>query len=270
VAIHWKGAGMKRLTLGAIGLALAVMLGACASGPRQLYEGARRTPAEESLLAVASALEVIRIDDDRFPAFFASGDKKLALLPGDHAVVVRFNDNYTSEGGLDERVTSAAYVLELELAPGGRYRLDARRPDTLADAREFAASPTISFVDLETDEGRELDLEGKGRSVTDAMLAASAGQEREGRGEQALDEPAQEVTSSTTTPAEAIAMPPLRSDQAATDTRDAEPSAGATATTAHRSQALAQLEVWWGRASKADRERFLEQVRPAATASDDR
>ena len=260
---------MKRLALSTIGLTLVVMAGACASGPKQLYEGARRSPSEESLLTVASPLEVIRIDDDRFPAFLASGAKKFALLPGDRVVVVRFNVNYTSEGGDEERVTSAAYVLELELAPGGHYGLDARRPDELADAQRFAASPTFSFVDLETDETRVLDLDGKARSVSDAMRDASAKLEGEGQGKQARDEAAQQATSSTTPPAVVIATAPLSSDEAATDTTDAKPSAGATVTTAPRSEALAQLEAWWQRASQADRASFREQVCPAPTESGD-
>jgi uncharacterized protein YccT (UPF0319 family) len=237
---------------------LALSLASCqTTDKKQLYEGSRRPTSELSVVTIAPALDVSRVNEDKFFTFLeSSGAKELKLAPGMNRIVVRFVGSYGDVNEGAEIVRSGDQSIELALAAGTRYRLETRTPSDRNAAERYVSGPIALWL-IDEESGERIDLErhqdGNFRPLTPLAGDASAWAAESS----ASGAPRTNAASSATSPGATTPGTSSAATAAAT-------TAAASASTADKSLVLEELERWWGRAEPEDRARFLDQVCPAS------
>lgn len=131
-------------------LAAVLSLAGCASSrlPQQTYEGPARAPAEVAILEVPEEVQVMAIDGREPPPSFLRSQVRLALLPGEHVLGLRYVHLFQINSEEHEVVRSGQAALRFTAGAGGRYRLEAPPQRDLDAARKFAKAPQFRLADL--------------------------------------------------------------------------------------------------------------------------
>jgi len=109
----------------AVIMVAAALVSGCASTVYQAYPGAPLPPAETCVLVVPALLDVVAIDHaplDRMLRLKTTSEQRLALLPGDHTLQVRYYDPSADESRR-ELYMAGPVVVHFKAAPQGVYEL---------------------------------------------------------------------------------------------------------------------------------------------------
>ncbi|NVJ51302.1 MAG: DUF2057 family protein [Gammaproteobacteria bacterium] len=74
---------------------------------------------------------------------------KIDVAAGAVKLVVQYSDMVEASDGSVEKVRSRDLIIVIETLPGMTYRVEAPRPKTLLQARDFANSPTYNVYKLD-------------------------------------------------------------------------------------------------------------------------
>lgn len=194
---------------------------------QQLYPGPARPNSALGVVSVSHALDVVRVDDQEFFSLFQPDEvKELRLLPGMHRITVQFSGAYGTPDEDEEIVRAAEQVIELELAAGKHYRVETAEPTGLLAAKAYARKgPDLWLVDHSSEQRIDLRSNDAGFFWPVTQLAR----------------------------AEAV-----QGDASVVAATGAAPAVGSAP---EKSLILEEFERWWARADRADRARFLEQIR---------
>lgn len=129
---------------------LLLALGGCAAnrGPLKAYEGPQLPAGQVALLDVPEQIQVLAIDGREPPANFMTSKLQLALLPGEHVLVLRYVQLFQITSDDHEVVRSSQAALRFTAAAGGQYRLQVPAQRDLQAARQFAKAPQFQLADL--------------------------------------------------------------------------------------------------------------------------
>jgi uncharacterized protein YccT (UPF0319 family) len=219
------------------------------SSKKVLYQSSQSPSSELSVITVAPALDVKRVNEKKFYTFLErSGDKELRLAPGVNRIVVRFVGSYGDESEGSEIVRSGDQPVELDLAKATRYRLETRRPSDRNAAERYAGGLIeLWLVDQKSGERIDLQPEQDGSYRPVEELGGSGELRTAGGGAAAAAAASGSGGGAATGAATTAAATP----------------AAASASTGEKSLVLEELERWWDRADTQERAAFLEQVCPA-------
>lgn len=160
-------------------LAAAVALSGCASqGPLKAYDGPPRTVAEVAILAAPEQVEVMSIDGREPPPGFLRSQTRLALLPGEHVLSLRYVELFPIGSDDHEVIRSKQAALRFRAEPGRQYRIDVPALPGREAARAFARDPQFRLVDEQDGQVTESVAI---RSYAEASLIDTIGKAFEGR-----------------------------------------------------------------------------------------
>lgn len=223
------------------GLALALMLVACASPSLKLYDGAGRAASEVAVISLPEQLEVARVNDAEVKGasgMWNKGDKRLEVIPGRYELLVYYRELWELGSQHDVlRSNPARFVVDA--SAGAQYRIEFQRPKTYDEARRLSTAFSGWVERLGSSE--RLPSQASGLKFRDD-LGASLG----GRNELVAVPP--DGSAGT----QAVAPKPLPAEAAAT-------VAGAPAVQPQaRTEWLPLMQGWWREASADERRAFLQ------------
>lgn len=129
-------------------LAVLPLLSACqGQGIYRTYRGEPLAADKVAVLVVPAKFNVLYIDDTKFQPPVLTNGAQLELLPGKHRLLVEYDEFWDLSNDEHERVTSQPVLVSFQLAPGGRYRLQARQLTDVNQARAFAGKPEVKLID---------------------------------------------------------------------------------------------------------------------------
>lgn len=141
----------KHLTVYLIVLSVLCMLASCSQmQTRRMYEGRIRSNAEVVRLQVPDSIRVLSINGQATQEAFIEilgHEMELHLLPGEHAVEMRYQRTWDNEAYGIERVKSELFTMTLSGNAGEAYEV--RLKDKIENSRQskaFAANPQIEIV----------------------------------------------------------------------------------------------------------------------------
>lgn len=172
-------------------MALLLALPACV-GTKQvrLYDDATVRPEDVARVIAPIDIEVIRVDgsDVGDLADILIGYKNEILLsPGEHEIMVRYNDFWEYNKDSFEKLVSGKIVMRLTAEPGHFYRLAHPRLRDIEDAKKFSDNPEFWIEEIEksadatTAESGE--ASGKSRPVSQVKPVSRAEQNKASAGE---------------------------------------------------------------------------------------
>lgn len=137
---------LKRV-LGCLVVAGGLLEGGCATpGALKAYEGPARPAAEVAEIAAPEQVEIMSIDGREPPPGFLHSQTRIALLPGEHVLSLRYVELFRVSSEDHEVIRSRQAALRFTAEAGGLYRLDYPPQASLEAAREFAKAPRFQLV----------------------------------------------------------------------------------------------------------------------------
>jgi uncharacterized protein YccT (UPF0319 family) len=216
--------------------AVLLMIGCSTHKEIDFYSGDPRPDDEVGTVILPLSLEIESVDGRRVPrssSLLRSGEIRLKLLPGDHALEVYYEEYWDFGDGSEEDIKSSSVVLNLTVEAGTRTMLAHRKPSNIADARVLANKLEVWAVPVESG-----DPTGPHAPATPTATPPS--------GREQLD--------SSAAPAEA--SEPDTAALASGVASVVSSSADAQAAPGEDHAAMDQLKLWWERATPVEREAF--------------
>lgn len=134
----------------ALALAATLLLSGCASqGPLKAYEGPERPLTEVALVDAPEEIQVMAIDGREPPPGFLRSSTRLALLPGEHVLSLRYVQLFRLGADEHDVIRSRQAALRFNAEPGRQYRLDMPPQSSRDSAREFAKNPRFQLLDAQ-------------------------------------------------------------------------------------------------------------------------
>lgn len=143
-------------------LTFLVLGSACATKDTYvLYPGPVKPQEETAKIALPWSLDILTVDGKSVGRkAFESQEPKLIVLPGLHALEVRYSNIWDLSAEDHEKIQSQPVLLYLEAQAGHSYMLKHPPLDNVDAARTYAAQPKIWIVDAKTGDEVQAPLPG--------------------------------------------------------------------------------------------------------------
>jgi uncharacterized protein len=189
---------------------------------------------ENSVLTIPEDFNVLYVDGQKTQSsFFSPGGAELKLAPGEHRVVMIY-DQFFESGDDTNRIKSAPFMLSFVIEQTADVELQFTAPKTLDAAREFAKNPQVELHKISSQSA--LPLQITLNIDKDWYLASYA------------KPPVQP-------------LPPVQPSPAPVVQVSFPPNPAPAEKAGKQSNALQQLQYWWQQADDSQREEFLQGIK---------
>ena len=143
---------LKKVAVLALGSTLLACsnMGVTTEKMYQLYTGPELPIEQVASVVVPVELNVIAVDGESVEGVIPSimgGAKRLALKPGYHQIVVKYDQLFDVTSDEHEVIQSKNYSLSADLQANHTYTVAFNAPKTLREAKEFAKDPQFKLTD---------------------------------------------------------------------------------------------------------------------------